>query len=195
MEVAIQHAHLKAAAMFAADGDIRQYLCGVLAEVRPHETRLVATDGHCAGVLRDQVLVGEQTSMPDVIIPNATVKLALQSKSQLLTLALSDDGKWSLAGISFTPVDGKYPDYRRIMVSRASGEAGHYNPELLAKFLKAAKALGTRSIPVLRQNGTDGAQVQILSLIGEFVGVIMPIRMFTEKDPDPGITTWGGERT
>ena len=195
MEVSIQSTHLKAAAIFTAAHDVRYYLRGVLAEVRPTETRLVATDGSCAAVLRDIVLVGEQPNMPDVIIPNETVKLALLTKSQVLSPALSDDGKWSLAGISFIPVDGKFPDYRRIIPSQASGEAGYFDTEILGRFLKAAKALGTRQQPILRQNGPgDGAQVQIPGHLDEFVGVIMPMRMFGEKHPDPGIATWGHER-
>lgn len=114
MEVSIQSTHLKAASIFTASADVRYYLRGVLAEVRPTETRLAATDGTCAAVLRGTVLVGEQPNMPDVIIPNETVKLALLTKSQVLSLALSDEGKWSLAGISFTPVDGKFPGRRKI---------------------------------------------------------------------------------
>ena len=194
MEVGIQAQHLRAAAIFTATHDIRYYLHGVLAEVRASETRLAAADGACAVVLRDQVLVGEQDVMPDVIIPNDTIKLALSTKSQVLTLTMSDAGKWSLGGIAFTPVEGRFPDYRRIMVNGASGKAGDYDIELLGRFLKAAKALGAKTPPVLRQNGTDGAQVQILGHEDEFVGVIMPMRMFNEKNPDPGISTWGGQR-
>lgn len=195
MKITLNAKHLKAAAIFAAGHDVRYYLRGVLAEVRPSETRLVATDGICAAVLRDTVLVGEQPNMPDVIIPSETVKLALLTKSQVLALALSDEGKWSLAGISFVPVDGKFPDYRRIIPSQASGEAGYFDTEILGRFLKAAKALGTRRQPILRQNGTGGgAQVQIPGHFDEFVGVIMPMRMFDEKNPDPGVSTWGHER-
>jgi DNA polymerase III sliding clamp (beta) subunit (PCNA family) len=167
-------------------------LNGVLVEVRASETRIAATDSHCAAVLRDEVLVGEQPVFPDVIIPNATLKLALQTKAQMVELSVSDSGKWSLGGIAFAPVEGRFPDYRRIMVNGASGVAGDYNIDLLGKFVKAAKALGSRGQPVVRQNGTDAAQVQILGREDEFVGVIMPMRMFNEKTPDPGISTWGG---
>lgn len=194
MEVALNTSHLKAAAIFAAQADLRYYLNGVLVEVRASETRIAATDGHCAAVLRDEVLVGEQPVFPDVIIPNATLKLALQTKAQTVELSVSDSGKWSLGGISFTPVEDRFPDYRRIMVNGASGVAGDYNIDLLGKFVKAAKALGSRGQPVVRQNGLDGAQVQILGRTDEFIGVIMPMRMFNEKNPDPGISTWGGNR-
>lgn len=193
MEVAINTAHLKAAYQFTADADIRYYLKGVLAEVRATETRLVATDGNIAGVLRDVVLVGEQETMPDVIIPNDTVKMAIGIKSQTLTLA-HVEGKWSLAGIAFTPVDGKFPEYRRIIPSQCSGEAAQFNVEFLARFLKAGRALGCKGQPIVRHSGDGGAQVQFYGRDDEFVGVIMPLRAFTDKYPDTGLVQWGSER-
>jgi len=194
MEVSIQAKHLKAAAVFSASHDIRYYLHGVLAEVRAKETRLVATDGSCAVVLRDQVIGGDQPDMPDVIIPNATVKLALSMKKDVLPLQLNAEGNWTLGGIEFSPIEALFPDYRRVMVSETSGEVGNFDFELLGRFLKAAKALGSRQTPVLRQNGENGAQVQIYGFEDEFIGVIMPMRMFNGNRQDPGISTWGGSR-
>lgn len=192
MQVTINTAHLKAAYQFTADADIRYYLRGVFAEVRATETRLVATDGNIAGVLRDVCLVGEQDVLPDVIIPNDTVKLALTLKTQTLSLALND-GKWSLGGIAFTPVDGTFPPYRRIIPRQHSGEAAQFNVEFLGRFLKAAKALGVKSQPIIRHNGDGGAQVQFYGRDDEFVGVIMPLRAFSEKYPDTGLVQWGHE--
>lgn len=192
MQVSIQTAHLKAAACFSGDQDVRYYLNGVLAEVRPGETRLAATDGNIIGVLRDVVTSGEQPDMPDVIIPNATIKLALQSKSTTLVLAF-DGGKWSLAGIAFTPCDGIFPDYRRVIPRGQSGEPGMYNFDYLARIAKAAKALGVRTSPIIRHNGADTAQVSIYGREDEFVGAISPMR-FTEKFTDLGMPQWGGDR-
>lgn len=192
MQVAINTAHLKAAYQFTAEADVRYYLNGVFAEVRASETRLVATDGNMAGVLRDVCVLGDQDVLPDVIIPNETVKLAITNKSPCITLAF-DDGKWSLAGISFTPVAGVFPAYRRIIPRRCSGEAAQFNVEFLGRFLKAAKALGVKSQPIIRHNGEGGAQVQFYGRDDEFVGVIMPLRAFTEKHPDTGLVQWGGE--
>lgn len=192
MQVDINTAHLKAVYQFTAEAGIRYYLKGVFAEVRAGETRLVATDGNVAGVLRDVVMVGEQDVLPDVIIPNETIKLAIANKSQVITLAF-DEGKWSLAGIAFAPVDGKFPEYRRIIPRRHSGEAAQFNVEILARILKAAKALGVKSQPIIRHNGDGGAQVQFYGRDNEFVGVIMPLRAFTEKYPDTGLVQWGGE--
>lgn len=193
MRVIINTAHLKAAYQFAAVSDVRYYLNGVLAEVRASETRLVATNGHIAGVLRDLVLVGEQDAMPDVIIPSDTVKLAITNKSKTIELVF-EDGKWSLAGISFTPIAGKFPDYRRIIPKTHSGEAAQLNVDLLGCFVKAGKALGVKSQPIIRHNGSGGAQVQFYGRDEEFVGVIMPFNAFTEKNPDTGLVQWGADR-
>lgn len=191
--VSIQTAHLKAAACFAADADTRYYLNGILAEIRPSETRLVATNGNIAGVLRYLDVFGTQPNLPNVIIPNDTIKLAVQSKSTIVSLTY-DDGKWAIAGIAFTAVEGNFPDYRRIIPNTHSGNAGHFNADLIACFKKAAKILGSRNNPVIRQNGAGAAQVQFLDFGDTFVGVIMPMYMFGDKNPDPGLVQWGADR-
>jgi DNA polymerase III subunit beta len=192
MQVSINAAHLKAAAYCAGEQDIRHYLNGVLVEARTKETRLVATNGECAAVLRDQVEKGAQDEMPDVVIPNATIALALQTKSAVLSL-VCDAGKWSLAGISFNPVDGRFPDYRRIIPASNSGEAAQFNPARVAAMAKAGKLLGRKDSPIIRHNGMGAAQVQFYAN-DEFVGVLMPLCAFTEKNPDLGLIRWGAER-
>jgi DNA polymerase-3 subunit beta len=189
MQAAILSKHLRAAACCAAAADVRYYLNGVYIEVRATETRCVATTGEIAAVLRQRV---HQDAMPEVIVPNEAVKLALTRKTEVLTLTF-EDGKWSLGGIFFTPVDGKFPPYRRIIPVQASGLAGHYDVQLLAAFAKLAKALGAKGTPVIRQNGEGAAQVQLVGFTEEFVGVIMPLRLFNEKRPDPGMSAWGIE--
>lgn len=195
LEVWIQTDHLKAAALAAAQQDIRYYLNGVLCEVRATETRLVATDGSIAAVLRDTVLAGEQPVFPDVIIPNDTIKQVLITKGK--TLSLKHDpaaGTWSLGGVSFKPGDGTYPPYRRIIPNKHSGEAAQFSADYIGVFRKIGKALGRKSQPIIRHNGEGGAQVQFYGCNDEFVGVIMPMRAFTEKNPDTGLVQWGAEQ-
>lgn len=192
MQVIINSSHLKAASLFAASADIRYYLRGVFVEARPTETRIVATTGSIVGVLRDIVTSGAQDDMPDVIIPNDTVKLVLSMKVPCVALALNG-AAWSLGGIPFVPVDGKFPDYRRILTNKCSGEAASFDPELMMVFVKAARALGFKSSPIFRNNGSDCAQVQFYDC-DEFVGVIVPLNNFPVKRPDQGLIQWGPER-
>lgn len=189
MQVTLSTSHLRAASYFSASKDVRHYLKGVFVEAREHETRIVATDGNCAAILRDVVLVGQDT-LPDVIIPNDTVDLVLSMKRPTVDLSFGD-GKWQINGLSFAPQDGLFPPYRRIIPTQVSGEAAQFQPEFLTRFAKAAKALNSKACPVVRHNGEGGAQVQIPGLEDEFVGVLMPIRVFNEKCPDPGLSTWG----
>jgi len=192
MQATLNTSHLRAAACCSCDRDVRYYLNGVLVEVRATETRCVATNGECAAVLRDLVVSGVQEELPDVIIPSEAIKLVLSRPGNTAVLEF-DNGKWSLAGISFAPVDGTFPPYRRIIPSQHSGEAAQFSLNLLARFGKIAKALGVRSNPVIRHNGEGAAQVQIIGREGEFVGVIMPLRAFDYKHPDPGLVRWGAE--
>lgn len=189
MQAGILRKHLAAVAIFAAESDVRYYLNGVLIEVRASEVRCAATTGHMAGVCR---LATEQAAMPDVIVPSATVKQALLNKSEVLTLEF-ENGKWSLAGVSFTPIDGKFPDYRRIIPKGHSGEAAQFNPAFIAAAAKAGKALGVKSAPIIRHNGCNAAQVQFYGR-DDFVGVLMPLIAFTDKNPDTGLIQWGSNR-
>lgn len=191
MKTEFPRTHLAAASHFMADRDIRYYLVGVFVEVLSAETRLVATDGSIVGAVRHKV----QNETPfDVIVPASVVKMAIMLKSHdFLTLERDDAGTWRLAGIPFVPVDGRFPDYRRVIPSGWSGAAAHLDPTLLGQFVKAGKALKRKDVPIVRQSGTAGALVHFYAF-DDFVGVIMPMRMFTEKLPDLGAPTWGAER-
>ena len=189
MQVNILRKHLAAAAVFAAESDVRYYLNYVLVEVASTEIRIVATNGATAGVCRS---LSEQERMPDVAIPVASVKLALANKSEVLALE-EKSGEWYIGGVRFAPLDRQYPDYRRIIPKGYSNEPAQYDVTLLQQFLKAGKALGVKSQPILRHNGDSGAQVQFYGR-DDFVGVIMPLRVFTEKHPDNGLIQWGAER-
>lgn len=188
---AIRSRHLKAALCCAATKDIRYYLHGVFVEIRNTEIRCVGCDGSTGAVLRDLSQDADRVSC-DVIIPSETVKLALAGKSEALGLSCID-GHWKLGAINFTPVDGRFPDYRRIIHSKHSGYAAQSATDLVAQFAKVGKALGHRGNPIIRHNGDGGAQVQFYG-DDSFVGVIMPLRAFTEKHPDTGLIQWGAER-
>lgn len=191
MEIQINPAHLRAAFEFSADKDIRYYLNGILVEACASEVRLVATDGNMMGVLRELNPLTDGASCT-VIIPNATVKTVIGMKAK--TLTLTDQGGWALGGVRFTPLDGSFPDYRRVLTKTHSGEAAQFNVDYLARILKAGKALGAKNQPIIRHNGDGGAQVQFCGHDEEFVGVIMPLRAFTEKHPDTGLVQWGPDR-
>lgn len=189
MKTSILRKQLAAVSLFAGKADVRYYLNGVNVEASPNETRLAATDGNSAAVARCATKNAERF---EVTIPGDTVALALKMKSESLALERDSNDYWSLAGIRFAPVGGKFPDYRRIIPSSFSGVAAQFNPEFTSRAGKAGKALGHRSSPIIRHNGGNAALVQFYG-DDTFIGVLMPLNAFTVKNPDQGIPTWGGE--
>ncbi|AAT38390.1 putative DNA polymerase III protein [Burkholderia phage BcepC6B] len=156
-------------------------------EATPYETRLVATDGHKAGVFRyaveNDVPAGETA---EVIIPHEAIDRLKAAKSDLVHFVRLEveDRQCSLcvdamgARIQFVAVDGRYPDYRRIFPKTMSGVPGQYRADLLMDFAKAAKLLIKKSpavMPRLTYNG-DSARVSFDDY-DDFAGVIAGCRL------------------
>lgn len=161
---------LKAMAILASKQDIRYYLNGVLVESTGAYTRLVATDGHLLGVFQISETAHEDKSF-SIIIPNEIIA-KLDKQDNFLSCV---DGKWNIDGISFTPVEGKYPDYMRVLpVKPASGETAQFNPELINRFAKCSKLLNGTKYPVIAHNGGSSALIDLG--LDCFIGVVMPMR-------------------
>ena len=170
--------YLKAALLFAGKKDVRYYLNGVLFEVLNGQARLAATDGHILGVFR----LGE-CSLPDtqIIIPREKIE-SIKLKDGEVTLRPGDFKTCALvyAGdeFTFTAVDDRFPDYRRVIPSGVmSGEPAQFSSELIARLDKAYKVLNPSSkwnVPYISHNGSSSALVDLND--DNFLGVIMPIR-------------------
>jgi DNA polymerase III sliding clamp (beta) subunit (PCNA family) len=180
--IMIDRNKLKAAARFAAcdPKDARLSLHGVLVEASPAGVRLVATDGHV-------MLVQRAAGEPDTdtwagIVPADAIKAALAWKGNKtlpiwltpgepecrLTRATTGEA------VVFVPAAGPFPDYRKVIPKAPSGEASFYDPDLLARFKRAAEDLGSNlGLFDLRQGG-DGSGLVYIS--DDAVGVIMPMR-------------------
>ncbi len=192
MPIQIQRKQLQAALLFAGNRDVRYYLNGVLVEPSPASTRLAATDGNFAAVQRHAAL---NADVPAMIIPREACAAACKLMVDVLTVEPNGEG-YSIGGaanrILFSPVDGRFPDYRRILVTQFSGEAAMFNPDLLVEFAKAGRLLGRRDSPLIRQNGKGSALVHFYNY-DDFIGIVMPLNLFTEKQPDLGWPAWGQE--
>ena len=68
-------------------------------------------------------------------------------------------------------LDGKFPDYRRVVPEKASGEPAQFNPELLMRVQKACQLLGDKTFAV-SYNGNNPS----FSVVRNLVMVIMPWR-------------------
>lgn len=176
ISVAIRRSALKAVARAAAKIDLRYYLNGVYVESNPALTRIVATNGHMlAGYCDARDNQGEC----EIIIPNDVVKtaLALKVPDSVKEIRMYRDinGSWRLGDVLFSPVDGKYPDWRRTIPLKLSGQAGYFNPDYLALFAKMARDLGKSDSPTVGYNGLDESALIDLKEEG-FFGVCMPLR-------------------
>jgi DNA polymerase-3 subunit beta len=92
---------LQALLLFAAKNDVRYYLNGIYADPAGY---LVATDGHRMLYIK----TGEPGL--DVIIPREAAEAAVKMAKKGQEIPLT---KTSIGQVTYTTVDGKYPDWRR----------------------------------------------------------------------------------
>jgi len=161
---------LKAMSLLASKQDIRYYLNGVLVESNKSYTRMVATDGTLLGIY--QISETAHDDQPfSIIVPNEIIA-KLDKRDNFLSC---ENGKWSIDGMAFTPVEGTFPDYMRVMPSKpATGEPAQFNHELITRFAKCSRLLVGSKYPVIAHNGGSSALVDIG--LDRFVGVVMPMR-------------------
>ena len=191
MKITISTDIFAAAALFRGIDDVRYYLNGLYLETRTNGARLVGCDGHQLAVAK---LDGEYPGA-SIILPNSLVA-AVKAKAkgpQAITLEFTEGyqqylKKGNVEGI-FVPrditltfaeitttakeLDGKFPDYRRVVPSEVDGTTAQFDPRLINRIEKACSTLGYKSFTGIAYNGDRSA----LSVIDEnFVVVTMPLR-------------------
>jgi len=191
MNVTINTAVFAAISIFRGIEDIRYYLNGLYLETGANGARLVGCDGHQLAVAQ---LEGEYPEA-SIIIPGSLVA-AVKSKAkgpQNVMLEFNDGHqqfvkKGNVAGV-FVPrditltvgeisstakeLDGKFPDYRRVVPNEADGTTAQFDPRLINRIEKACSTLGYKSFTGIAYNGDKSG----LSVIDDgFVVVTMPFR-------------------
>lgn len=144
--------HLKGAIECASTDATRFYLGGAYVHPVDGGFAVVATNGHC--------LFYAQTLEPcddfaGLIIPTDAIKLALKASGRAFCLEL-DTERHTLGAVNFQPVDGTFPDYRRVIPAELSGEPATFAPHVLGA---CYKALGVKrdGAPAIRTNGKGAA--------------------------------------
>jgi DNA polymerase-3 subunit beta len=192
---------LKAASRFMAVQDIRYYLNGVLIESNEMQSRIVATDGHTLFASRDDAK-GDNAGSFTGIMPADTVKAILAWKAPYksandapVVLTTSDDpagehrAEWCGNICIFRLIDGKFPDYARVVPTDVNGAPAFYQPEYLVRCSKAAFDINTNKIGHFDfKQGGDGSGIAVFS--SEAFAVIMPIR---NTVADPALIAWARE--
>ncbi|MDN3608623.1 DNA polymerase III subunit beta [Vibrio ostreicida] len=125
-----------------ANQDVRYYLNGMLFEIEETTLRSVATDGHRMAV--SQVPLGADFAQQQIIVPRKgvleLVKL-LDAPEQPLTLQIgSSNLRVEVNNFIFTSklVDGRFPDYRRVMPQTTTKTLEAECDELRQAFSRAA---------------------------------------------------------
>lgn len=176
---------LQAVSLAMAEKDIRYYLNGVLFELDNAEGyRLVATDGH-----RLHIVCKRKAQAADsIIMPRDTVKQICKLKEAFFTVEPLENRQIKItttAGVlTVQAVEGKYPDYRRVMPKQLNPiETAHYQPEYLLDLAKAQKILGTKNQNgyIAQQGSAGGVYVDNEK---SFYAVIMPRRHDAPESAD-----------
>lgn len=196
MNITINTAVFAAASFFRGMEDIRYYLNGLYLETGAFGARLVGCDGHQLAVAK---LEGCYPNAA-IIIPSSLVA-AVKSKAkgpQSVTLEFNESLHPCVKNINgpdiFVPrditltigeitstakeLDGKFPDYRRVVPDEVDGSTAQFDPSLINRVYKACATLGYKSFTGIAYNGDKSA----LSVIDDgFVVVTMPFRAEPRK--------------
>ena len=170
---------LKAAALAASKEETRYYLKGVSVQAGPRGLYLIATDGHRALAFRQS---GDALPEVNIIIPADIIAgIKLNKHIDEATLTRESDTHWRIdycgTAVTFAPIDGTFPDWRRIVSKETSGALAQFDPAYIGDFAKVAKVLGSNARAGVRMahNGDGPALVTFGDDIDGF-GLLMPTR-------------------
>lgn len=176
---------LNAISLVSSTEETRYYLNGVLLEIEPRAVTYVATDGHRLAGFRhdldnkepDNSLVG------DFIVPLAHCKPFKFTPKALLAdpraiLSKEDDPALTLShganAVRFLPVDGTFPDWRRVVPMTVDGTTAQFDADCCASFKKLGELMGAGKFFYVAHNGAGPALVSYAT--DDLFGVLMPMR-------------------
>lgn len=207
IEINIDGTKLAAIALLASKNDTRFYLNGVYVEATATQTRLAATNGYYLGMHAkcNPLDANAGCEWETLILPPDLVAKCKPHKGTAVDICtvliderLSGDTSegdqtrtrtytmrlWDGTLIPFQPVQGVFPDIRRV-VSNGTGDGlgAQFSPEYLMLFAKVAKALGDKNAGVgIGWNGPVGSMSIHVKDDG-FAGVLMPVRKLWDDVP------------
>jgi DNA polymerase-3 subunit beta len=175
---------VKALLLIAGKQDVRYYLNGVCVDFRtPGRVHLVATDGH-------RLMIADVTGSADgglpervthAIIPRDMLESVKTLKGADLNITLIADeiGAVDVAVQGITTatgkeIDGKYPDWKRLIPRTSSGAPAQFNAAYIGDWGKVAKLLGNRDC--IAPIAYNGEAATLVGLPGDCIGIQMPVR-------------------
>src|SRR5438477_7530612 len=154
---------LKLAEFAMAQQDIRYYLNGMLLVIDKGSLQAVATDGHRLSYA--SLVVPGDYARQEVILPRKTVlelgKLLQESDDDLTIDLLANQVRFRFANIELVSkvVDGKFPDYNRVIPTGHSKQIGLSRTELLQALQRAAILSNEKFRGVRMVLGTDQLKI------------------------------------
>ena len=178
-------AMLRAALICASTEQARYYLNGVYVDPKGY---LVSTDGHRAFI--GKIDLTGAPAFDGWTIPRDAIKRAMTGyKVDVIEISPTRCGD-----IACQPVDGSYPDWRRVVPSDLSGVTAQFQPVYIADMGKIGETLtGKRKngLPAhIHHNGEGPAGVTFPGCDDAFA-VLMPIR---SAHTDDGEGVWPARR-
>lgn len=193
MTIQLDKRALRAALEFAATQDIRYYLNGIKIEATKTHTTYVATDGHRLIAVRHEA---ENEEKAELIIPVTVAKIA--SKGAIKTIGgekvsltidkLQYDISTPGGRLIFTPIQGNFPEWRKVATSYKKPEKRQgdkflsINPVYLKKCFDAYCHLGMKNrFPVVGLHESCDVNHAVNVQCGELTGfnvvmIVMPVR-------------------
>jgi DNA polymerase-3 subunit beta len=185
ISIEVPTAVLKAALICASTEQARYYLCGVYVDPKGF---LVSTDGHRAFVGKID-LTGIPAFDGWIICRDALKRALTGYKADTITIAPDRVGN-SLC----QPIDGTYPDWRRVVPSDLNGVTAQFNPTYVADLGKIGVILrGKRrnSLDAHIHHNGEGPAAITFPEIDDCFAVLMPIRA---HHSDNGTDAWNARR-
>lgn len=204
MKLSINHSIIKALLLTAGKGDIRYYLNSICLDVSQGKATLVATQGHtllAVPIEGENLIDGEyiiDRTIFESVNPIKAGKIEFPLELSIIQEPDKIEGDKTIKGLinvtltgstSATSrlVDGRYPDWRRVIPRNQSKESAQYKPEYIMIFGKITTLLSGKKdqFPTLHHNGQSGS---LVSNLGKgAIGVIMPLR---QDDDFPYLPDW-----
>lgn len=185
---------------FASTEETRFYLNGVCVERQNNQVWLVATDGHCLGAIRALDGEAELSEAPVIVLSDKALLRLAKSKPavrntgrwisqyvdrvevfdavELSLDAESNSTRFPVATLPLKPIDGTFPDWRRVFPHDApasptlkNGTFAAFNADYYERF---ASPIDKTSFLTVQPRGESAAVV--LNSDQRFIGLFMPAR-------------------
>jgi DNA polymerase III beta subunit, central domain len=203
---------LKAASEFSSNDETRYYLKGVCID----KGLLVATDGHRLTAIKPCDAPESNKDFYKIIIPNEAIKRILAVKGMHKTFPLLVEIKGSdtdenmftatifhalddlliVGKIDFAPIDGTFPDWRKIMPkaddlkAREDG-ATTFSTNILASLKALCPKNESEFVALyLNKNARSPSVVRADNEVFEAVSVIMPVHLPTHNNLAEPLPSW-----